>query len=257
MENLNVFIERAEFLARRDNEISSDDDLDQDLDRRPSWDSDVALKAQQSLCTEMSSYIYCLMELVPTLEEALATKKDHYDINQEVPTVSLRVSSRLAQPYYKLIRYEFRRADSPLVRRLGEANYVRSERIRNSIAVEVNRSYQATFKATKSIYHILSLGTPKIPPTPKEVFAGEAFSCQLCEKTVSAVRSRADWKYACFAQDLTLVDQLIKSLQGSCFWRPKAICLLLQSLRGKSCSLLLATTMGRTSIQQTSRVKVI
>ncbi len=238
MEDLDVLIERAEFLACRDDETTSDDGLDQDLDRTPRWDSDVTLEAQQSLCTEMSSYISCLMELVPTLEEALATTKDYHDMKQEVPAAILQVSGP-AQPFILLIHDKFRRAELSLVRRLGEANWVRSGRMRNSPAAStcfhdesgelpevLRRNYPAasvapnSLLASESIFHDSGLGTSipaksqyaasfasplsqetggsaKVPPTPKEVFAGEPFRCQLCQNTLLAVKSRADWKYAC------------------------------------------------------------
>ena len=140
------------------------------------------------------------------------------------PIVSSQVSDA-ASFYVTLIGYKFKNASKGLVRRLGEASWQRHQNVQNiSTGKEVigsgakppptstsrpvstlndsgfatgvpDESLQApSYKSFLSSDTNGELGDLRVPATPHEVQYGKPFKCFLCQRRVTHIKSRRDWK---------------------------------------------------------------
>jgi hypothetical protein len=115
--NLNILIEKAESMIVEASYIR-DNDSDQDSD------SDASDYSISDILEDISSYINCLMELVPSMERTFSQVLSKSQEKQQLPTPSFQVSES-ARTYVQNIFDKFPRADVKLIERLGEANWKR------------------------------------------------------------------------------------------------------------------------------------
>ena len=161
------------------------------------------------------------MELGPSLEQNLKYSENAQDRSSAFASVPFSISGP-AMTYISLVRDKFKRANSKLVERLGEANWQRHKSIRDKmentestlkdVACSVFRPYSefhdsgigtsvptqteyapshTSFQSSNTEGEEVSLRVPKEPP---EVGTDKTFSCFLCRSTISNVRNRVDWK---------------------------------------------------------------
>lgn len=176
----------------------------------------------------LTTYINLLMDLCPTLEH---TYKDVHTSYLRRPQKRLQHDISVtpaAMPYVSNVQDKFPRANQELLRRLGEANWQRHERLR-AIKTHGPSSEAIIFKESKSLFQQVSLfqdsalgssirtqshrsesnashssfasssadqekGRFRVPGLPKGVSYGETFSCPYCSNEVSRVKNRIDWK---------------------------------------------------------------
>lgn len=192
-------------------------------------DGDRAERNLDARCLRpLTNYVNLLMDLCPTLEQ---TYTDMHDGSSRYPqrllhdTISVTPA---AVPYVGNVQDKFPRASQELVRRLGEANWQRHERLR-AIQIHGPTSEPITVKDAKSLFRPVSqfqdsaLGSSirtqsqraestashssfvsssadqekghfRVPPLPRGASYGETFACPYCGMTVSKVKNRVDWK---------------------------------------------------------------
>jgi hypothetical protein len=176
----------------------------------------------------LAAYIDLLMDLCPTLEH---TFNDMHKTNSRRAPRSARGNISVtpaAVPYVRNVQDKFPRANQELVRRLGEANWQRHERLR-AIQASGPASESKAIKDSKSLFRPVSLfqdsalGSSirtqsqraesnashssfvsssadneksrfQVPGLPKGASYGEPFMCPYCCEMVFKVNSRIDWK---------------------------------------------------------------
>lgn len=125
VDDLNILIEKAESII---DEASHTKDNDSDTDSH----SDASLCSKSDGLADISSYILCLMDLVPTMERTLShilLESQTERILPILPMLSLQVSGP-ARTYAQNIFDKFPSADIKLIERLGEVNWQRHMSIR-------------------------------------------------------------------------------------------------------------------------------
>ncbi|KAL9617348.1 MAG: hypothetical protein Q9160_007878 [Pyrenula sp. 1 TL-2023] len=165
-----------------------------------------------------------LMELCPAIDQiTLSTTLGHRPQRLQVPTI-FHVSDA-AQQWVRQIFDKFEHIDNALAERLGEANWQRYHRLR----AQTNEDHMANAQQPKSLFRPLedsalgtSIATPtqiayslashssfasstadsgsrRVPKIPGAALLGEAFTCEVCGKSISNVRNRTQWKLHIFA----------------------------------------------------------
>jgi hypothetical protein len=141
------------------------------------------------------------------------------------PSIAEFKISEPATIYVRNILDKFPSADIKLIQRLGECNWQRYVKIRNSKeGSEIDRGILleaagSIFQPT-SIFHDSGLGSTipanscyaasassfiskagdadggyfRVPPMPKEVFDGKPFECFICRHIIHHIKNRVDWK---------------------------------------------------------------
>jgi hypothetical protein len=149
----------------------------------------------------------------------------HCSLERETLEDSTFEVSGPAKAYVSNILDKFPSADIRLIQRLGEANWQRHVIIRNKQDQE-EPGQSILQRTAKSIFHpaltfhdsgigsslpVVSAYAPslssfvsklddadnkyfRVPPTPKEVLEGKPFECFICDRTISTLKNRADWK---------------------------------------------------------------
>lgn len=174
---------------------------------------------------ELKFRTQCLMDLLPSLEQNIALAESDHP-KSSVSAVTPFSISTPAYTYISLLRDKYRNADEGLIERLGEANWQRHVFVRrkmeqiadgpkhelttlleekatifhdSGIGTTISGPYQYAASATSHTSFISSRseaekGFVRVPPTPKEITAGESFCCNFCGLLQSELRNRVDWK---------------------------------------------------------------
>ena len=204
-------LERASFLVY-------DDDHDSSKTSACSTDAEHD-DTCSDIIPDLECYTTCLMDLVPTIADALekSSAADRLDVRKEV------AQFRVSEPAWlsaTLLRDKFPLANRAVIELLGEASWERYKRIRRCASGEeqgLDHADEEMSRPASSAFHDSGLGSslPKsseyaasftstasqrggtsarVPPTPTEVTDGKPFSCHLCGKMVSGLKNRVDWK---------------------------------------------------------------
>ena len=189
------------------------------------------VRAEKNFVKDIAAHVTYLMDLVPTIEQT-GQQRDLAGrvVVGSLPRTSFRVSA-LAEQYVRQICDKYPKAPNELAERLGEANWQRFQRIRDS---EQEKSETATNTkgvlelaksafAPVSHFHDSGLGSSipalsqyaasvashtsylsseadkesgrlRVPSIPKEAVDGLPFGCFICGKTLTTIRNRVDWK---------------------------------------------------------------
>jgi hypothetical protein len=182
--------------------------------------------------SRMHSYVTCLMDLAPTLQQVMGEKDVSLKDPRNASDVATFHVSQAARQYVLRIVDKYKNADHSLVERLGEANWQRYVRIQKQIQGtregegdddgEIGLTAKPTF-VPLSKFHDSGLGSSKparssyaasaashtsfastqsdapggrlrVPPTPPEVAQGLSFACYICGDVLTDVKNRIDWK---------------------------------------------------------------
>lgn len=192
-------------------------------------DTDQPEKAIETHCLDhLTAYVDLLMDLCPTLElryNDLHQSNFKGKARQLLEGISVTPS---AMPYVNNVRDKFPQASQELVKRLGEANWQRHERLRAILAggpmidppaihdsrsifqpVSVfqdsalgssikSQSQRAMSNASHSSFVSSATaqekGCFKVPGLPTSASYGTPFSCPYCQKQISKINNRIDWK---------------------------------------------------------------
>ena len=128
--------------------------------------------AFDNIISNITTYMDCLMDTTPSLEQAAVTSKNHM-VSNTIDRVHLPVFavSEMAQSYCGNIIDKFPDAPLDLIQRLGEANWERHKRIRErlescsleevntQIEVKVEDDCQQTVAGGETLFHDSGLGT--------------------------------------------------------------------------------------------------
>ena len=186
---------------------------------------------EKNFVKDIAAHLTCLMDLVPTIEQT-GQQRDLAGrvVVGSLPSASFRMSAP-AEQYVRQICDKYPKAPNELAERLGEANWQRFQRIRDS---EQEKSETATDTkgalelaksafAPVSQFHDSGLGSSipalsqyaasdasyisylssevdkdsgrlRVPSIPKEAVDGLPFGCFICGKTLATIRNRLDWK---------------------------------------------------------------
>ena len=208
--------------------IGDEDPSIEDDESSSSEASDLDDSAQESsstLCNKVDFDIRCLMELSATLRQNISFYMGTDERISPQTTIAFSVSDP-ARSYVALIQEKFKQADANLVQRLGEANWQRHIRVRQQTAQETDDEEPVHVEEPISVFkphstfHDSGIGTTvasksqythshtsfrsshpesetctmRVPPTPAEMVAGKPFQCQICNKKLSNIKHRVDWK---------------------------------------------------------------
>ena len=235
---LGILLEKARLITETDHES--------DGTSGPETPGDYGPKERTRTISALKTSTTCLMDLLPSMENTLNyVNRTNLDDQTSAP-VAFQVSGP-ARTYVLSVYDRFRKADSRLVERLGEANWQRHTALRKShelqraklegiaesvaersvASVELTFGVQETPKSVfvpVSMFHDSGLGSSmptqssyaativshssfisslaeidngglRVPPTPKEVFRGIPFTCDICGNMLSRIKTRVDWKY--------------------------------------------------------------
>ncbi|KAL2071260.1 hypothetical protein VTL71DRAFT_12495 [Oculimacula yallundae] len=223
MHDLGILIEKARLITEGDYE--SDDS---------SNSVDSVKEDSLSVINSLGVYVGCLMELLPSMEETLASLDwEEVDDTKQSQPIDFQISGP-AQPYVLKVYDKFPLADLHLMHRLGEANWQRHMSLRaicdedeeervvfpqempkiTFVAVSefkdsgvgsslpAHSTYAATVASHSSFQTTAdekNRGNLRVPPTPKEVSEGEPFQCQICGQFLRNIKNRVDWRRHIFA----------------------------------------------------------
>jgi hypothetical protein len=210
--------------------IEDDDDDDSD------FESDVGIVPTDSKArldeveSDIRFYNLRLMDLLPSIERTALQLTEAQD-SKESPISTGSTQFQVSAPahaYVLQISEKFPKADRKLVERLGEANWQRRARIRetphDAVRSTVTADSSGSIFIPVSLFHDSGLGSSipgqsayaptsvshssfrttatesqagsyKVPPTPKEVAAGDPFICEICGHFLKNIKNRVDWKY--------------------------------------------------------------
>jgi hypothetical protein len=203
----------------------SEDD-DSDLDSEAEGESANERNVMDAIAADLRFYNHRLMDLMPSIERTAVQPAQLQGPNDHSALSPFQMSEP-AHAYVIKVADKFPDAESKLVERLGEANWQRHVRIRQSsggtaeiVPAEVPKSVfvpvsmfhdsglgssmpaQSAYAATAASHSSFKTtmtesqsGSYRVPPTPKEVYAGESFTCEICGHFLSKIRNRIDWKY--------------------------------------------------------------
>ena len=220
---LTLLSERANaIISGSTSEADSDsDDTEEECDAPDGRD-----KSEGTVGRDIRLLAQCLMDLVPTLEQSLPRVGKLARSALLAPPPAFRVSEP-ALTYVRNVYDKYPQADIKLTERLGEANWQRHVKVRNSInqvandeaveskafviapfsefqdsalgsSIQTHSQYAASAASHTSFVSSLADGEERsirVPPTPAEVSAGEPFQCHICGQTLHNIRNRVDWKY--------------------------------------------------------------
>lgn len=205
----------------------TESDLESDNGAKQETESSLDNRDYTNPIHSLQGYVRCLMDLLPSMEDVLAYATQG-DLDDKASTpVQFQVSGP-AQTYILYVYDRFPKADSQLVERLGEANWQRHLALRTDFEEHVNvetdfevkfsfipvslfqdsglgsslpaqTSYAATAASHSSFVSSNGEAEPgrlQVPPTPKGVFEGTPFICEICGHELSEIKNRVDWKYA-------------------------------------------------------------
>jgi hypothetical protein len=180
------------------------------------------------IVSDIKFYNLRLMDLLPSIERTALAPKDIQGTKVDATPASIPFQvSRPAHAYVLQVRDKFPEAEKKLIERLGEANWQRRLRIREvpqefaevvggetakSIFMPVSMFHDSglgTSVPTQSAYAPTTashssfrttatenqVGTYRVPPTPKGVFDGVPFACEICGHVLRNIKNRVDWKY--------------------------------------------------------------
>lgn len=187
-------------------------------------------KVKRRSLEKIEFYTKCLMDLLPSMEQAY---KNSCDPGLRLEEKSVKISFHIteaARPYVLQAYDKFRNANTFLVERLGEVNWQRFIRVRQLMAAELpqndSEDVQVSARSTffpASKFHDSDLGSSldpnssfartdashssfvsslaekegscaRVPSTPNEVAEGIPFECFICKRMLTKIRNRVDWK---------------------------------------------------------------
>ena len=187
-------------------------------------------KVSSRFCQGLKNNIESLLELGPILHENLCAQRIHAEEPRR-PDAIFQVSDP-AMAYIAMIRERYGQAEDQLIDRLGEANWQRHQYIRKRLDGAETHDDRKTQDLDEkedrsqsdhnpySLFRDSGIGTSiptqehstpslgscqstditseqarkRVPPTPKEVFEGNAFKCFICGQMLSNIRNRVDWE---------------------------------------------------------------
>ncbi|RFU25884.1 hypothetical protein B7463_g10453, partial [Scytalidium lignicola] len=227
VQNLEKLTEEANLI------ISCERSSDEESDNHLLSDDDADTKTTNKF-RKIQHHIGLLMKLLPSLNHLLEYVRQEKDVAKEIRFGF--VGSKAAFAYINAVREKFRAADNELTERLGEANWQRHIRIRGKLQGTEQQEIQdeqipiakslfrpiSTFQdsglgisistptiaiepsvASHSSYHTNATekgsGVLRVPETPKEVHLGVPFTCDICQKTLTKIKNRYQWKIHVFA----------------------------------------------------------
>ncbi|KAF4632542.1 hypothetical protein G7Y89_g5589 [Cudoniella acicularis] len=126
MEDYRLLISEMEILIERASAIANDDSQSDDGSNEISVHTEDLPTAVNSLHT----YVTRLLDLLPSMED-LFNYADRVHVDAQQSTIGTLEVSRPAWAYIRSIYDRFKKADSSLVERLGEANWRRHVALRN------------------------------------------------------------------------------------------------------------------------------
>lgn len=224
VEELGVVLEKERIFTGYGPDIEGLSDSD-DTDLEDHEDKDRLSISISALAT----YSTCLMDLLPSMEDTLKFASQANDEDEDCSPLDFHVSGP-SRIYILNIYDRFSKANPRLVERLGEANWQRHIALRNGPTKQAESIAAAIEEVPKSVFMPVSLfrdsglgsslpaqtsyaptsvshtsfvssqageggGGLRVPPTPKAVYKGIPFSCEICGQTLSRIRNRVDWKY--------------------------------------------------------------
>ena len=201
---LTILSERANAIISAS---TSDTDSDSDDTEQEGNKPDSRRTVEARLGKDIKLLTDGLMDLLPTLEQSLPRIGKLARTPPPTPPPAFRVSEP-AFTYARNVYDKYPTADIELIERLGEANWLRHVKIRKRIYEVANDdsaddSALGTSTSTHFDSHASFISShadgkersARIPPTPKEVCAGQPFQCGICGQTIHGTRNRVDWKY--------------------------------------------------------------
>jgi hypothetical protein len=184
---LKILLEKARILRENDldSEIISDGD---NTDLGDYEDRDNLSTSISSLAT----YTTCLMDLLPSMEDTLNFATQAKDEGQSSSPLDFHVSGP-ARTYILNISDRFKKANSQLVERLGEANWQRHIALRNAPPQQSEGAAVVIEEAPKSAFVPISLfqgsGAPKSVFAPISLFQDSGVGTSLPAQTSYAYTS--------------------------------------------------------------------
>lgn len=169
----------------------------------------------------------CLMDLLPSMEQTYKNLCDPgLRLEENNGKIIFHVTDA-ARSWVLKVHDKFKNASISLIERLGEANWQRYLRVRQSMEAEESIydmpiSAHSTF-IPASKFHDSGLGSSvrpessfartvashssfvsslaeqgascaRVPPTPSGVVNGTPFQCFICKRTLTNIRNRVQWK---------------------------------------------------------------
>lgn len=200
-------------------------DLDSEMGARSSNENAIL----DEIASDIKFYNLRLMDLLPSIERTALEPKDAPKSKNDSKSIAL-IPFQVSKPAYAYVLQvsdKFPEADKKLVERLGEANWQRRVRIREHPTELVEAAVSETTKSIfmpVSMFHDSGLGSSfpavsayaptavshssfrtsatesqvgsyRVPPTPKEVFDGKPFTCEICCRVLKKIKNHVDWKY--------------------------------------------------------------
>lgn len=209
--------------------------IDRSEDDESDIESDIGIRFADTnaiiddIASDISFYSLRLMDLLPSIERTALLPKDmpgSKEASKSISSVQFQVSEP-AIAYVRQIRDKYPNADEKLIERLGEANWQRRLRIREdpvgaieSAVIDASKSFflpvsmfqdsglgrsiqtQSAYAPTAASHSSFrttatenQAGNYRVPPTPREVYAGKPFACEICGRVLMKIKNRMDWKY--------------------------------------------------------------
>ena len=182
----------------------------------------------EDVVDDLADYVDCLMDLSQCLEHPALD----FDETRHLPPEVFNASSPQALLFCRRIRDRFPVLPLFLVERLGEANSIRSNRVREAqlripsgkegdVGDDITETlfsdsmpkntdttkstFQsdsifdrpmsvATFATTATTWSAIEQGRLRVPPLPKEAETDDGFLCIACAKRLTDVKNRTNWK---------------------------------------------------------------
>lgn len=222
VKEVRILLDKARILIHTESDLDGEEEPDDE--RCAIMDYDGVSSAIYSL----KVYVDCLMDLLPSMENMLSLIGENDLGDKAASPIAFQVSDP-ARSYVIRVYDKFKRANTRLIERLGEANWQRHISLRTHHTQNVKVPQETLDKAPKSIFVPVSLfhdsglgstlpayssyaatvashssfvssvedseiGELRVPATPKEVFDGVPFECTICGHTLRKIKSRIDWK---------------------------------------------------------------
>jgi hypothetical protein len=209
--------------------IDESEDDESDLESETGARSSNKKAMLDEVALDIKFYNLRLMDLLPSIERTALQPKDAAESKNDsnsVASVPFQVS-KPAHAYVLQVRDKFPKAENKLIERLGQANWERRKRLQED---QVDFFETAVSEPAKSVFVPVSMfhdsglgssipavsayapteishlsfrtsatesrvGSYRVPPTPKEVFDGKPFTCEICGHVLKKIKNRVDWKY--------------------------------------------------------------
>ena len=190
-----------------------------------------------SFIHKISTYLECLQDSIPELNRLVETYKASTGWTWEDHKLNSFLSvPEPARPYCRIVSDKFPCASTDLVRRFGEANWERHQRLREyltsteelevvddstylfrdsglgssapsallnglqkpQISSQIPRraNSRATFTSFITGRTLASDRGLQLPQSPPEALTGKPFKCEICQRIIKSIWSRTEWKYA-------------------------------------------------------------